>query len=326
MKALLCSAFGPLEHLAIREIASPRPGSNQVLVDVKAASLNFPDVLMAQGLYQVKPPLPFSPGTEIAGVIVETGTGVSGFRRGDRVWATAGWGGFSEECAVDAGWVTPLPAGMDFETAAAFLYTFETSLHALRHRGRLEAGETLLVLGAAGGVGLAAVEVGKAMGARVLAAASSEEKLALCRKRGADETINYAAENLRDRVKELTGGKGVDVVYDPVGGPYTESALRSTSWRGRLLVIGFAAGDIPRIPLNLALLRERSIVGVYWGESVRHDPEGHLRDVGQLMEWFAAGKVKPSISERVPLSGAAAAMMRMAHRQVLGKVVVLPEE
>jgi NADPH2:quinone reductase len=215
---------------------------------------------------------------------------------------------------------------MDFETAAAFLYTYETSLHALRDRGRLEAGETLLVMGAAGGVGLAAVEIGKAMGARVLAAASSEEKLALCRKRGADETINYASENLRDRIKELTGGEGVDIVYDPVGGSYTESALRSTKWRGRLLVIGFAAGDIPKIPLNLALLRERSIVGVYWGESVRHDREGHLRDVGQLMEWFAAGTVKPSITERVPLSGAAAAMKRMTHRQVRGKVVILPEE
>jgi NADPH:quinone reductase len=224
MKALLCTAFGPLEHLAVREIASPRPGSNQVLIDVKAASLNFPDVLMAQGLYQVKPPLPFSPGTEIAGVVVEAGTEVRGFRAGDRVSAVAGWGGFAEECAVDAGWVTPLPAGMDFDTGASFLFTYETSLHALRDRGRLEAGETLLVLGAAGGVGLAAVEIGKVMGARVLAAASSGEKLALCRERGADETIDYSSGDLRDRVKELTGGAGVDMVFDPVGGPYTERA------------------------------------------------------------------------------------------------------
>ncbi|MGZ8430030.1 MAG: NADPH:quinone oxidoreductase family protein [Candidatus Deferrimicrobiaceae bacterium] len=325
MKALLCTAFGPLERLAIREIESPRPGPDQVLIDVKAASLNFPDVLMAQGLYQVKPPLPYSPGAEIAGVVAEAGTEVRGFQAGDRVSAIAGWGGFAEECAVGAGWVTPLPAGMDYETGAAFLFTYETSLHALRDRGRLEAGETLLVLGAAGGVGLAAVEIGKVMGARVLAAASSEEKLALCRKAGADATINYASGSLRERVKELTGGAGVDVVYDPVGGPYTESALRATAWGGRLLVIGFATGDIPKIPINLALLKERSIVGVYWGDSVKHDPEGHLRNVRQLMDWFAAGKVRPSISERVPLEEAAGAMRRLFHRQVMGKVVILPE-
>ncbi len=292
---------------------------------MKAASLNFPDVLMAQGLYQVKPPLPFSPGTEIAGVIVEAGTEVRGFRAGDRVSAVAGWGGFAEECAVDAGWVTPLPAGMDFETGAAFLFTYETSLHALRDRGRLEAGETLLVLGAAGGVGLAAVQIGKVMGARVLAAASSEEKLALCRKMGADETIDYSSGDLRDRVKERTGGKGVDVVFDPVGGPYTESALRATAWGGRLLVVGFAAGEIPKIPVNLALLKERSIVGVYWGDSVKHDPAGHLRNTRQLMDWFAAGKVRPSVSERVPLGEAAGAMQRLFRRQVKGKVVILPE-
>ena len=325
MKALLCTAFGPLEHLAIREIEPPRPGPHQVLIDVKAASLNFPDVLMAQGLYQVKPPIPFSPGTEIAGVIVEVGTDVRGFKAGDRVSAVAGWGGFAEECAVDAGWVTPLPGEMDFETGAAFLFTYETSLHGLRDRGRLEAGETLLVLGAAGGVGLAAVQVGKAMGARVLAAASSEEKLALCRKLGADETINYVSGNLRDRVKDLTGGVGVNVVFDPVGGPYTERALRATAWGGRLLVLGFAAGDIPKIPINLALLKERSIVGVYWGESVKHDRESHLRNVKQLMEWFAAGKVRPFISERVPLREAAAAMKRLVNRHVMGKVVILPE-
>jgi NADPH2:quinone reductase len=325
MKALLCTGFGPLEHLAIREIASPRPGPNQVLIDVKAASLNFPDVLMAQGLYQVKPPLPFSPGTEIAGVIVEAGTEVRGFRAGDRVSAVAGWGGFAEECAVDAGWVTALPDGMDFETGAAFLFTYETSLHALRDRGRLEAGETLLVLGAAGGVGLAAVQIGKVLGARVLAAASSREKLALCRKMGADETIDYSSGDLRDRVKERTGGRGVDVVFDPVGGPYTESALRATAWGGRLLVVGFAAGEIPRIPLNLALLKERSIVGVYWGDSVKHDSAGHLRNTRQLMDWFAAGKVRPSVSERVPLGEAAGAMQRLFRRQVKGKVVILPE-
>ena len=325
MKALLCTEIGPLEKLTIREIPKPRPGPGQVLLDVKASSLNFPDVLMAQGRYQVKPPLPFSPGTEMAGVVVETGGDVQGFKAGDRVIALAGWGGFAEECAVDAGRLIPLPEGMDFDLGAAFLYTYETSLHGLRDRGRLKAGETLLVLGAAGGVGLAAIEIGKAMGARVIAAASSADKLALCKQLGADETIDYVSENLRDRINELTGRRGVDIVFDPVGGPYTETALRATAWGGRLLVIGFTAGDIPKIPINLALLKERSIVGVYWGESVNHDPEGHLRNVKQLVEWLAAGKVKPVISERVPLREAVAAMKRMINRQVKGKVVILPE-
>ena len=325
MKALLCTEFGPLEKLTIQEIPKPRIGPGQVLLDVKASSLNFPDVLMAQGLYQVKPPLPFSPGTEMAGVVVETGVDVQGVKTGDRVIAMPGWGGFAEECAVDAGRLIPLPEGMDFDTGAAFLYTYETSLHALRDRGRLQAGETLLVLGAAGGVGLAAVEIGKAMGARVIAAASSEDKLALCKERGADEAINYVSENLRGRINELTGQRGVDIVFDPVGGSYTETALRAMAWGGRLLVIGFATGDIPKIPINLALLKERSIIGVYWGESIKHDPEGHARNVKQLVEWLAAGKVNPVISERVPLSEAADAMKRMFNRQVKGKVVVLPE-
>ena len=325
MKALLCTEFGPPEKLTIREIPKPRPGTGQVLLDIKASSLNFPDALMVQGLYQVKPPLPFSPGTEMSGVVVETGSDVRSFKPGDRVIAIAGWGGFAEECAVDADRLIPLPEDMDFDVGAAFLFTYETSLHALRDRGRLKAGETLLVLGAAGGVGLAAVEIGKAMGARVIAAASSADKLALCKQLGADETIDYVSENLRDRINELTGRRGVDIVFDPVGGPYTETALRATAWCGRLLVVGFAAGGIPKIPINLALLKERSIVGVYWGESVKHDPDGHLRNVQQLEEWLAAGKVKPVISERVPLGEAAAAMKRMIDRQVKGKVVIFPE-
>lgn len=325
MRALLCTAFGPPDTLAIREIPSPRPGPGQVLLDVKASSLNFPDALMVQGRYQVKPPLPFSPGTEMAGVVVEAGADVRGFRAGDRVIAISGWGGFAEECAVDAGRLTPLPESMDFDLGAAFLYTYETALHALRDRGRLEAGETLLVLGAAGGVGSAAVEIGKLLGARVIAAASSGEKLDLCRRLGADQTIDYVSEKLRDRINELTGREGVDVVLDPVGGPYTELAFRAAAWRGRLLVIGFAAGEIPKIPVNLALLKERSIVGVYWGEWVRHDPEGHAHNVKQLLEWIAAGKVNPVVSERVPLGEAAAAMKRMINRQVKGKIIVLPE-
>jgi len=325
MKALLCTAFGPLENLTVQEIPTPRPRPGQVLIDVKACSLNFPDILMPQGLYQVKPPLPFSPGMEIAGVVVDAGSGVSDFRVGDRVIAFPGWGGFAQECVADADRLVPLPESMDFETGAAFLFAYGTSLHALRDRGRLQAGETVLVLGAAGGVGSAAVEIGKAIGARVIAAASGSGKLALCGRLGADEVIDYSAENLRDRINELTGRRGVDVVFDPVGGPLTETAFRGTAWGGRLLVIGFASGDIPKIPVNLALLMERSIVGVYWGESIRHDPAGHLRNVKLLVDWFEAGKVKPALSGRVPLGEAPAAMKRMAKRQVQGKIVILPE-
>lgn len=325
MKALLCTAFGPLEQLTVQEIPSPRPGPKQVLIDIKAASLNFPDALMVQGLYQVKPPLPFVPGAEYAGVITEVGTDVKRYKPGDRVIAY-GLGGFAEEGVSDAERIMPLPPGMDFDAGAALVLTYCTSLHGLRDCGRLQAGETLLVLGAAGGVGVAAIEIGKAMGARVIAAASSDEKLALCKQLGADDTINYATENLRDRVNELTGKRGVDVVYDPVGGAYTDTAVRSLAWGGRLLVIGFAAGDIPKIAINQLLLKERSLVGVYWGDSVAHNPQQHFNNVKQLLEWFAAGKIKPYISERVPLSGATAAMAKLASRQVKGKLIVMPEE
>ncbi len=326
MKALLCTEYGPLDKLTVGELPAPTPGPGQVVIDVKASSLNFPDALMVQGLYQVKPPLPFSPGAELAGVVKEAGEGVTSVAPGDRVIAFPGFGGFAEECLVAADKVMPLPAGMDFDLGAAFVLTYCTSLHGLQDCGRLESGETLLVLGAAGGVGLAAVEIGKALGARVIAAASSDDKLALCRQVGADATINYVTEDLRKRALELTGDKGVDVVYDPVGGAYTEAALRATAWGGRLLVVGFAAGEIPKIPLNLALLKERSLVGVYWGDSVKHDPRGHERNVRQLVEWFAAGIIKPVVSERVPLAQAPAALARLIGRQVKGKVVVLPKE
>ena len=324
MKALLCTAFGPLEQLSVQELAAPRPGPRQVLIDIKAAALNFPDALMVQGLYQVKPPLPFVPGAEFAGVVTETGADVRNCKLGDPVIAY-GLGGFAEQAVADAAHVMPLPAGMDFAAGAAFVLTFSTSLHGLRDRGRLQAGETLLVLGAAGGVGVAAIEIGKAMGARVIAAASSDAKLALCTQLGADAVINYATENLRERISELTDKQGVDVVYDPVGGPYTEPAVRSLAWGGRLLVIGFAAGEIPKIAINHLLLKERSLVGVYWGESVKHNPKQHLANLRQLLDWFAAGKLKPLISERVPLAEAPAAMARLASRQVMGKVIVLPE-
>jgi NADPH:quinone reductase len=257
VRALLCREFGPLDRLHVEDVPSPRPGAEEVLVDVKASSLNFPDALMVQGLYQVKPPLPFSPGMELAGVVKEIGSGVRGVSVGDRVVASSGRGGFAEECVVAAERVGPLPAGMDYDVASALVLTYSTSLHALQDCAQLRPGETLLVLGAAGGVGTAAVELGKALGARVVAAASSAEKLALCRELGADETIDYSSEDLRQRTLDLTGGKGADVVYDPVGGPYTDPALRATAWRGRLLVVGFAAGNIPQIRANLALLKER---------------------------------------------------------------------
>jgi NADPH2:quinone reductase len=326
MKALICAAYGPIDTLVVKDLPSPLPGPKQLLVEVKAAAVNFPDALMVQGLYQVKPPLPFTPGAEISGIVKAVGAEVKHFKAGDRIIAMVGQGGFAEECLADAARTMPLPSGMDFETGAALVLTYATSLHGLRDCGHLQPGETLVVLGAAGGVGIAAVEIGKAMGARVIAAASCEDKLALCRQVGADDTINYSTENLKDRINELTAGKGADVVYDPVGGTYTEAALRALAWRGRLLVIGFAAGDIPKIPLNLALLKERSIVGVYWGDSTKHDPAGHLANLNQLNEWFAAGTIRPVVSERFPLAAAADAVAKIANRQVKGKIVVLPND
>jgi NADPH:quinone reductase len=325
MKALMCHAFGPIDTLRVEDLPSPVPGPGQVLVDVKAAAINFPDALIVQGLYQAKPALPFAPGAELAGVVNALGEGVKHLKLGDRVIAAVGHGAFAEECLVDAAQVMPLLPGMDFDLGAAFVLTYGTSLHALRRIAALQAGETLLVLGAAGGVGLAAIEIAKAMGARVIAAASSAEKLALCRKVGADETIDYSAEDLRKRVDALTGGKGADVVYDPVGGALSEAALRATAWRGRYLVIGFASGEIPKIALNLALLMERAILGVFWGAAVRRDPAAHLANMQQLAQWFAEGKVRPVVSERVALADAAAAIARLANRQGMGKIVVLPE-
>ena len=324
MRALLCRAFGPIAQLQVEELPSPRPGPNDVVIEVKASALNFPDALLVQGLYQVKPPLPFSPGMELAGIIKEVGAEVRGFAPGDRVIASPGQGGFAEECAVPAARLTPLPAGMDFESGAALMVTYCTTLHALQDCGLLKAGETLAVLGAAGGVGTSAIEVGKALGARVIAAAAGQEKLDFCRKLGADETIDYQATDLRQRLLELPGGKGADVVYDPVGGAHTEAALRATAWQGRLLVIGFASGTIPQVKLNLALLKERSLVGVYWGEWTQRDPAGQRRNVERLAAWFADGKIKPAITGRVSLAEAPAAMQRMLERKVLGKVVVIP--
>jgi NADPH2:quinone reductase len=322
MKAVLCKAFGPPESLVVEEVTSPDPGPGEVVVSVKAASVNFPDVLIIQNKYQFKPQLPFSPGSEVAGVVKTIGDGVTTVKPGDRVMAFTTYGAFAEEVRTEATRLLPLPDGMDFTHAAAFGLTYATSDHALRDRGQLAAGETLLVLGAAGGVGLAAIEIGKALRARVIAAASTEDKLAVCREHGADDTINYATDDLRDRIKSLTDGRGVDVVYDPVGGAYTEPALRSLAWRGRLLVVGFAAGDIPKIPLNLTLLKGCSIVGVFWGEFTRREPQRFAESMRQLGRWYADGRLKPHVSQTYPLERAADALTAMANRQVKGKVVL----
>jgi NADPH2:quinone reductase len=322
MKAVLCKAYGPPESLVIEDLPSPKAGAGEVVVSVKAASVNFPDVLIIQNKYQFKPPLPFSPGSELAGVVKEVGEGVTRFKPGDKVIAFTGHGAFAEEVKTEAARLVPLPAGMDFNSGAAFILTYGTSDHALRDRGELKAGETLLVLGAAGGVGLAAIEIGKALGARVIACASSDDKLAVCREHGADETINYATEDMRERIKALTGGKGVDVVYDAVGGAYSEPAFRSIAWRGRLLVVGFAAGDIPKLPLNLALLKGASIVGVFWGDFARREPKEFAASVRQLGQWFAEGKLKPHVSQTMPLARAAEALNLMAARKVKGKLVL----
>ena len=325
MRALLCKAWGGPETLVLEELPSPQPGPGEVVIDVKAAGVNFPDVLIIQNKYQVKPPLPFAPGAELAGVIKEVGAGVKGFEPGERVIAMTTWGAFAEECVARAGQLIRMPAGVDFATAAAFTLTYGTSWHALKDRGQLRAGETLLVLGAAGGVGLAAVEIGKALGARVIAAASSAEKLAVCRAHGADETIDYTTEDLRARLKAIAGDNGVDVVYDPVGGPYAEPAIRSTGWRGRYLIIGFAHGEIPRIPLNLMLLKGSSLVGVYWGDWTRREPAAAAAGMAELLGWLAAGKLKPHLSGRYPLARAAEAIAALAGRKVAGKLVVEPE-
>jgi len=322
MKAVLCKQYGPPDTLVIEELPSPKPGAGEVVVTVKAASVNFPDVLIIQNKYQFKPPLPFSPGSELAGVIKEVGPGVSGWKAGDRVIAFTTYGAFAEEVKTEAARLLPLPAGMDFVHGAAFLLTYGTSEHALRDRGALKAGESLLVLGAAGGVGLAAIEIGKALGARVIAGASSEGKLAVCREHGADATINYATEDLRKRVQELTEGRGVDVVYDPVGGAYTEAAFRSLAWRGRLLVVGFAAGEIPKLPLNLPLLKGAAAVGVFWGDFARREPQAFAESVRQLARWHGEGRLRPHVSQTLPLEKAAEALKLLASREAKGKIVL----
>ena len=325
MKALLCKQYGLPDTLVYEDAPDPVPGPGQVVIDMKAAGVNFPDVLIIQNKYQFRPALPFSPGGELAGVISAVGEGVTHVKVGDRVIGSSGHGAFAEKVLVNAARAIPMPADADFETAAAFILTYGTSYHAVKDRGELKAGQTMLVLGAAGGVGLSAIEIGKALGARVIAAASTEEKLAVCREHGADATINYATEDLRERIKALTDGKGPDVIYDPVGGQYAEPAFRSIGWRGRYLVIGFANGEIPKLPLNLMLLKGASVVGVFWGDFVSREPQNFQRDLGEMFALLKQGKLRPHISGRYPLREGAKALNDMMNRKVMGKVIVYTE-
>ncbi|WP_422418110.1 NADPH:quinone oxidoreductase family protein [Pseudomonas sp. GZD-222] len=322
MKAVLCKALGPAQNLVLEEVASPVPKKNEILLDVHAAGVNFPDTLIIEGKYQFQPPLPFSPGGEAAGIVSAVGEKVTGHKVGDRVMALTGWGSFAEQVAVPAYNVLPIPEQMAFTQAAAFGMTYGTSMHALQQRGQLKAGETLLVLGASGGVGLAAVEIGKAMGARVIAAASSAEKLAVAKAAGADELINYSEHSLKDEIKRLTGGNGADVIYDPVGGDLFDQAVRGIAWNGRLLVVGFASGRIPELPVNLALLKGAAVLGVFWGAFAQRQPADNAANFEQLFAWFAKGKLKPLVSQTFPLAEAGAAIDRLGQRQAVGKLVV----
>jgi NADPH2:quinone reductase len=323
MHAWLCESPDGPDALRWAELPTPAPRPGEVRIAIHAASLNFPDLLITQGKYQFKPPYPFVPGAEYAGTIDALGEGVSGLAVGQPVAALAGTGGFGTHACVEASRVVPLPPGFPFEHAAAFAFTYGTSHHALVDRGALRAGETVLVLGAAGGVGTAAVQIAKAAGARVIAAASTDEKCAVCRDIGADDTINYATEDLRERLKALTGGRGPDVVYDPVGGDLAEAAFRSIAWRGRYLVIGFAAGGIPALPWNLPLLKGASVVGVFWGDFVRREPEANARSLAELSRWYAEGKVRPVIDTALPMAELATAYRRLAERDIRGKLVMV---
>jgi len=323
MKAVLCKDWGPPDALVVEDIPSPKPGKGQLLVSVKASGVNFPDVLLIQNKYQFKPELPFSPGSEIAGVVRQVGEGVHGFMPGDRVMAHIRWGGYAEEAVVDEALLAPVPADIDFTVAASFGLVYATAYHALKDRAGIRAGETLLVLGAAGGVGLAAVELGKLFGARVIACASSEEKLETCKRFGAEVAINYEREDLREALKNL--GRAVDIALDPVGGKYSEPAVRAMAWKGRYLVVGFASGEIPKIPLNLTLLKGCSIVGVFWGEFARRERDLNAANLKELTAWLRARKINPLVSASYPLERAADALNDMMNRKVQGKVVLITE-
>lgn len=324
MKAVLCESYGPPEKLVVKEIESLTPGKGEVVIQMKASGLNFPDTLIIEGKYQFQPDMPFSPGGEVAGVIKELGEGVTHLKVGDRVMAGTGWGGFAEEVIGKATNVFPLPEGISFEQAASTMMTFGTSYHALVNRAELKEGETLLVLGAAGGVGTAAIQIGKALGATVIAAASTDEKLAYCQTIGADMTINYSEADLKSEAKELTAGRGVDVIYDPIGDRFTEPALRAMAWKGRYLVVGFAAGEIPKIPLNLPLLKGCSIVGVFWGGFFRNEPEMNANNFNTIVKWLAEGKVQAQIHQIYSLENVATAMTELTSKKVKGKIIFVP--
>lgn len=323
MHAWLCENPIGVEALVWKESPTPEPAPGEVRVAIRAASLNFPDLLIVQNKYQMKPPLPFVPGSEYAGVVDAVGTGVTHLKVGDAVAAITGTGGFATHACVNAALVMPLPEGFALDDAAAFVMTYATTHHALLDRAALKAGETVLVLGAAGGVGTAAIQIAKAHGARVIAAASSDAKCELCIQLGADAAINYSSANLRDEIKRLTEGKGPDVVYDPVGGDLAEPVFRSIAWRGRYLVVGFAQGGIPALPLNLALLKGASVVGVFWGEFARREPQANARGLAELAQWYAQGRIKPVIDQRLPMNELPRAFARMGSRQVRGKLVMV---
>ena len=324
MKALLCTHYGTPDDLELADIAEPVPKAGEALVRVRAAALNFFDTLIIAGKYQHKPPFPFSPAAEFAGTVESVGAGVTSLAAGDRVLGYSGYGAARERIALDADKLVKLPAGLDFDRAAGVSVTYGTTLYALKDRAHLQTGETLAVLGASGGVGIAAVELGKLMGARVIACASSAEKLEFTKKHGADAGIDYTKEDLKDALRAATGGNGANVIYDPVGGPYAEAALRSIAWEGRYLVVGFAAGDIPKLPLNLVLLKSADVLGVFWGSWISRDPAGFRANTEQLLAWVAAGKLSSHVHAAYPLAQAAAALKAIASRKVMGKVILHP--
>ena len=324
MKALLCTRYCTPDELELVDIADPAPGPGEAVVRVRAAALNFFDNLIIAGKYQHKPPFPFSPAAEFAGEIESVGAGGTGFAPGDRVIGNIGWGAAREKVAVAADQLVAMPPGLDFDHAAGLTVTYGTTMHALRDRAQIKPGETLAVLGAAGGTGLSAIELGKLMGARVIACASSDDKIAFARQHGADDGVNYSTNDLKDALRALTGGKGVNVVYDPIGGVQGEAALRGMDWGGRYLVIGFAAGDMPKLPLNLVLLRSYDVLGVYWGAWVQRNPQDHRANMTQILDWCAQGKLSSHVHAVYPLSDAPAALKAIAARQVMGKVILHP--
>lgn len=322
MKALVCKQYGPPENLVIEEYPDPVPAKGEVLIDIRAAGINFPDVLAIGGNYQVKTPPPFIPGNEASGIVAAVGEGVVGLKPGDRVIATPTGGAFAQKCTLPEKLCFPLPAGLSFEQGAGFTITYATSYHAFHQSTQLKAGETVLVLGAAGGVGITAVEIAKAMGARVIAAASTGEKLEFTRQAGADETINYSEVSLKDAAKSLTGGKGVDVVFDPVGGELAEQAYRALAWHGRYLVIGFASGEIPRFPINISLLKEASIIGVWWGTWAGFNPAESVQNMKDLALMVQQGRLNPRVTESYPLDRYAEAFAAITQRKARGKVIL----